>query len=131
MKEEIPSELRYTKSHEWAKHDDGVVIVGITDHAQHLAGDVVYVELPEIDTPISAGEEVGVIESAEAATDLYSPITGTIVAVNHTLADNPGLINSDPYATGWIFKVQADDDAEIDELLTDEEYQDIVDAEND
>lgn len=125
---EIPMELRYTKSHEWAHHEGEIVVVGITEHAQSLLGDVVFVELPEVDTQISAGDEAGVIESVKAAADIYSPVTGTVVAVNHALADAPQLINTDPYATGWIFKIRPDDDAELDELLDAEEYQDLVEA---
>lgn len=125
---EIPQELRYAKSHEWAHYEDGIVVVGITDHAQSLLGDVVFVELPEVDTQLSAGDEAGVIESVKAAADIYSPVTGTVVAVNKALNDTPEILNTDPYATGWIFKIQPDDDAELDELLDAESYEELVEA---
>ncbi len=127
---DIPSELKYSKSHEWARNDDGDIVIGISDHAQSLLGDVVFVELPEVDTQVSAGEEAGVIESVKAAADLYSPISGVVIEVNHDLVDAPETINDDPYASGWIFKVRPDDEGEFDNLLDADEYEELVDAED-
>jgi glycine cleavage system H protein len=125
---DIPSELRYSKNHFWADPTQGFVVVGITDYYQTELGEIEFVELPEIDMQVNADEEIGAIESTENEVEIYAPITGTIVEVNHALTDSPTLINSDPYATGWIFKIQPDDDMELEELLSDEEYQDLVDA---
>ena len=126
----IPSELKYTSSHEWARlEDDGTVTVGITDHAQNLLGDVVFTELPELDADIEGGGEAGVVESVKAASDIYAPISGTVTAVNESLLDNPGLINSDPYGDGWIFKIQPLDEDELAELLDAESYSDQVTSE--
>ncbi len=127
---QIPSELKYTKSHEWARQEeDGTVTVGITDHAQGLLGDVVFIELPELDTEITSGSEAGVIESVKAASDIYIPISGTIVAINDALVDTPQLVNSDPYGGGWLFRVQPEDEGEVEELLTADDYADQVSAE--
>lgn len=103
----IPADLRYAETHEWARtQDDGLVTVGITDHAQHLLGDLVFVELPEIGRVVSVAEGCAVVESVKAASDVYSPLDGVIVEVNELLADNPELINQDPYGEGWIFPAQ-------------------------
>jgi len=126
----IPSELKYTSSHEWARlEDDGTVTVGITDHAQNLLGDVVFAELPEVDAEIEGGGEAGVVESVKAASDIYAPISGTITAVNESLLDNPALINSDPYGEGWMFKLQPHDEDDLEELLDAETYTDQVASE--
>lgn len=127
---QIPSELKYTKSHEWARlDDDGTITIGITDHAQGLLGDIVFVELPEVDIEIAAGAETGVIESVKAASDIYTPVSGTVVAVNETLAESPQLVNSDPYGEGWLFRLQPDDENEMEELLTADDYTEQVAAE--
>lgn len=127
---QIPTELKYASSHEWARlDDDGLVTVGITDHAQTLLGDIVFVELPENETDISAGDEAGVVESVKAASDIYCPIGGAVVSVNHELIDAPELINSDPYGEGWLFRVQPNDEADLDELLDAEKYAEQVAAE--
>jgi len=119
----IPSELKYTASHEWARlEEDGTVTVGITDHAQGLLGDVVFVELPEVDAEIEAEAEAGVVESVKAASDIYIPISGTVIAVNEDLADKPELINSDPYGAGWMFKIQPLDEEDLNELMDAEGY---------
>ncbi|MGA1561814.1 MAG: glycine cleavage system protein GcvH [Gammaproteobacteria bacterium] len=108
----IPEELRYTESHEWVRDGGEVVTVGITDHAQHLLGDIVFVELPEVGMTVTAGGECAVVESVKAASDVYSPITGEVVEVNEALIDAPETINDDPYESGWMFKVRLDGDLE-------------------
>ena len=124
---EIPSELRYTKSHEWLRvEDDGLVTVGISDHAQELLGDLVFVELPEEGTEFVAGDECCVVESVKAASDVYMPISGEIVEVNEALADEPEIINDSPYDNGWLFRIKASAD-EIDELLDADAYQAEID----
>jgi len=123
---DIPSELKYVKSHEWLKLEDGVAVVGITHHAQCLLGDLVYVELPEVGTVVSAHDEAGVVESVKAASDIYAPVSGEITEVNHALADTPELINSDPYGEGWIFKIELSDEGELNELLDADDYAELV-----
>ncbi len=112
-----PDNLRYQESHEWIGTGDGAVPVGITDHAQQELSDVVYVELPEVGSTVGKGDPVAVVESVKAASDIYAPASGTVTEVNKTLEDNPGLINSDPYGEGWIFKLEPGDPAEIDSLM--------------
>lgn len=120
---EIPSELRYARSHEWARlEEDGTVTVGITDHAQQALGDVVYVEHPEEGQQVAAQEEAGVVESVKAASDIYAPVSGTVLAVNETLVDAPETVNEDPYGDGWFFRIDPDDVAELDELMDAEAY---------
>jgi len=127
---EIPSGLKYTKTHEWVEElHDGTVRVGITDHAQELLGDMVFVELPEVGGEVQAGQECAVVESVKAASDVYSPVDGEVVAVNEQLADNPELINQDPYGEGWIMQVRLADDAELGELMGADEYAAMVEAE--
>jgi len=126
---DTPIELKYAKTHEWARlEDDGTVTVGITDHAQTALGDVVYVELPELDVVLDAGEEAGVVESVKAASDIYAPIGGTIIAVNSALEDTPELVNQDPYGEGWFYKLQPNDVGELDELLDAEGYTEVAEA---
>jgi glycine cleavage system H protein len=108
----IPEELRYTESHEWVRDGGEVVTVGITDHAQHLLGDIVFVELPEVGMTVTTGGECAVVESVKAASDVYSPITGEVIEVNEALIDAPETINDDPYEGGWMFKVRLDGDLE-------------------
>lgn len=124
---ELPGDLRYTTEHEWLrKEDDGTVTIGITDHAQSALGDLVYVELPEIGMEVVTGGEMAVVESVKAASDVYAPISGEVLAVNDALADDPEKINGDPYGDGWIVRVQpAGDDA--DETLSPDEYQALLD----
>jgi glycine cleavage system H protein len=113
MSSTIPSELRYTETHEWVRsQEDGIVTVGITDHAQHLLGDLVFVELPEVGRVVAAAEGCAVVESVKAASDVYSPVDGVIVEVNELLADNPELINEDPYEEGWILRIKTSADLE-------------------
>ena len=124
---DIPSELKYTKEHEWVRiDDDGNAIVGITDHAQELLGDMVYVELPEVGTNIAMEDETGVVESVKAASDVYAPVSGEIIEVNEDLVDEPESINSDPYEAGWLYKVALANESDIDELLTPDEYADLI-----
>ena len=123
---DLPGDLLYTKEHEWLrKEDDGSVTVGITDHAQAALGDLVYVELPEIDAQVEVNGEMAVVESVKAASDVYSPVAGVVVEVNETLADVPETINSDPYGDGWIVRLQPSGDE--DELLTPDAYQQLLD----
>lgn len=116
-----PSNLKYTKSHEWirADTDNDCLIIGITDHAQEQLGDIVYVGLPEQDTECQNGDTVAVIESVKAASDIYAPVTGTIIAINEDLNDNPSLINESPYEDGWLFKIKAQ---ETPDTLSADEY---------
>lgn len=128
---EIRSELKYVASHEWVRDEgDGTVTIGITDHAQELLGDVVFVELPEIGAEFAAGEDAGVVESVKAASDLYAPVSGEVVAINDQLEDSPELANSDPYGEGWFFRVKLSDQAEMDELLNADAYSDVCDDES-
>ncbi|MEO6926486.1 MAG: glycine cleavage system protein GcvH [Rhodanobacter sp.] len=124
---EIPGDLKFLKSHEWARvEDDGLVRVGISDHAQAQLGDLVYVELPEIGAAIQAGNGVAVVESVKAASDLYSPVSGEIVEVNELLNDKPEMINEDAFGDGWIFLIRPSDRAELDELLDTKDYEELI-----
>ena len=124
---EVPSELKYTESHEWLRlEDDGLITVGVTDHAQALLGDLVFVELPEVGLEFVAGDECCVVESVKAASDVYMPISGEIVEVNEALADEPEIINSSPYDNGWLFKVKPSAN-EFDELMDADAYQAEID----
>jgi glycine cleavage system H protein len=128
---DIPSDLKYAATHEWARlEDDGTVTVGISDHAQDALGDVVYVELPELEQVIAAGDEAGVVESVKAASDVYAPISGTICAVNEALDDAPETVNSDAYTDGWFFKMRPADLGELEELLDAEAYGEVCEAED-
>jgi len=119
----IPAELRYASSHEWTRlESDGTVTVGITDHAQDLLGDVVLVECPDVGRQVSAGEECAVVESVKAASDIYAPISGEVIAVNEALTDSPELVNSEPYGAAWFFKIKPSDVSELDKLLDADAY---------
>lgn len=123
----IPTDFKYTDSHEWVEIvGDGTVRVGITDHAQELLGDMVFVELPEIGRTVAAKEECAVVESVKAASDVYSPVSGEIVAVNEALSDSPELINSAPYTDGWLMTIKLSDESELGELLSASEYTDVA-----
>ena len=128
MSNTLPEELRYTKTHEWGlKEDNNVVMIGITDHAQQLLGDMVFVELPEVGETVSLGDEIGVVESVKAASDFYAPVSGEIVEVNSALADAPALVNTDPYGDGWLVKIRMDDADEYEEeLISADEYEEIL-----
>jgi len=128
---EIPGDLKFLKSHEWARvEDNGVVRVGISDHAQGQLGDLVYVELPEIGASVQAGNGVAVVESVKAASDIYSPVSGEIVEVNELLNDKPETINEDAFGDGWIFAVRISDRAELDELLDADAYAEQIENED-
>lgn len=127
---ETPIELRYAKTHEWARlEDDGTVTVGISDFAQDALGDVVYVELPEVDAVVEGGEEAGVVESVKAASDIYAPIGGTVIAINEVLEDAPETVNKDPYGDGWFFRIAPNDVADLDELLDADAYNEVCESE--
>ena len=127
---EFPTDLRYLATHEWAKLEGDIVLVGISDHAQDALGDVVYVELPEVDSACSAGDEVAVVESVKAASDIYAPVTGTVIEVNTALEDAPELVNEAPYQDGWFFKIRADNPADVETLLSAADYQAVCDDEH-
>lgn len=118
MSSNVPSDLRYTKTHEWVKKlPDGSVVVGITDHAQHALGDLVFAEAPEAGRSVAAAEACAVVESVKAASDVYSPLAGEVLAGNTALGDAPEKINSDPYGEGWLFKLRPANAADVDALL--------------
>lgn len=124
----IPTELKYATSHEWVSvAKDGIVTVGITEHAQDLLGDMVFVELPDIDDSISTGDDVAVAESVKAASDIYAPVSGTVVEINEALEDAPELVNSDAFGEGWLFKVKLDDASELENLLDAQGYASSID----
>lgn len=119
----LPQDLRYTASHEWVRvHDDGTVTIGITDHAQAALGDIVFLDLPEPDQAVTAGDELAVVESVKAASDIYAPLTGTVLAVNETLEDAPETVNEDCYGAGWMLRLQLADDADLSALLQADQY---------
>ena len=122
MSGEIPDNLRYAETHEWVRNDDGIFVVGITDHAQEALGDLVFVDLPEAGREVSAKEECAAIDSVKAASDIYSPVAGKIIEVNTALADEPEIISSSPYENGWLFKLEPEDVSSFDSLLTAEQY---------
>ncbi|MEW9571367.1 glycine cleavage system protein GcvH [Rhodanobacter sp. Si-c] len=128
---EIPGDLKFNKSHEWARVEDGgLVRVGISDHAQGQLGDLVYVELPEIGSSVQAGNAAAVVESVKAASDIYSPVSGEVVEVNETLNDKPETINEDAYGEGWIFAVRISNRTELDDLLDASAYEELVENED-
>jgi glycine cleavage system H protein len=118
--------MKYTKEHEWLRVEGDLVVVGITEHAATQLGDVVFVELPEVDTMVAEGDEVCVIESVKAASDILAPVDGEIVAVNAKLADNPALVNEDPTGAAWFFKMRLDDLSVLDQFMDEDEYQDLI-----
>ena len=124
---ELPGDLEYTDEHEWLRReDDGSVTVGITDHAQSALGDLVYVELPEVGQDLETGGEMAVVESVKAASDVYAPVAGSVVAINEELSDDPEKINADPYGDGWIVKIQPENLADA-ALMTPDDYQALLD----
>ena len=126
-----PANLKYTKSHEWVKTlPDGSVQIGITDHAQELLGDLVFIELPAVGKDITAGKECAVVESVKAASDVYAPISGKVLEVNSKIGDAPETLNKDAYGDGWMFRLQPADKAEIDKLLDAKAYEALVAAES-
>jgi len=127
---DFPTELKYANSHEWARvESDGTVIVGITDHAQDALGDIVFIELPEAGAEVDAGAEIAVVESVKAASDIYSPVSGEIIAVNPALEDEPELVNGSPYEDGWLFSVRLSSSEDLSGLLDAEGYQALVEDE--
>lgn len=124
----IPSKLQYTTSHEWVKEEDDYLTIGITDHAQTMLGDLVYVELPELETSLESGQECAVVESVKAAADIYCPISGEVVEVNEAVIENPQLVNEDPYGKGWLLRVRPHDKA-MTGLLSAAEYTKVVASE--
>lgn len=124
----IPQKLQYTKTHEWVRKDEEFLTIGITDHAQTMLGDLVYVELPEVETNFDSGQECAVIESVKAAADIYCPIPGEIVEINDAVIENPQLINEDPYGKGWLIRVRPHDPISVN-LLNPEEYSKVVASE--
>ncbi len=129
---EIPGDLKFLKSHEWARlEDSGRVVVGISDHAQSQLGDLVYVELPAVGDRVEAGNGVAVVESVKAASDVYAPVSGTVVAVNDALSDRPETINEDAFGEGWLYALEPDDAADLDSLLSPDDYAALVEDEDD
>jgi glycine cleavage system H protein len=121
---EIPHDLRYTKDHEWVREqDDGNLTIGITDHAQTSLGDLVFVELPEVGARVDARDACAVVESVKAASDVYCPLSGTVVEINGALGDSPERVNADPYGEGWLFRLKPDVPQELEELLSGEDYE--------
>ena len=118
----VPSDLRYAKTHEWIRVEGDVVTVGITDHAQNELTDIVYAEPPKVGAEVKAGATAAVVESVKAASDIYSPLSGTVTEVNAELSGNPALLNTDPFGQGWIYKMKSSDSGEINALLTPEAY---------
>ena len=126
---EIPAGLKYSKEHEWVATEETVATIGITDYAQDQLGEIVYVELPAVGDKISKDDAFGVVESVKAVSDIYAPVSGTVVEVNQELPESPEMINEDPYGDGWLVKVKVSDAAELDDLLDHEEYEELVAAE--
>lgn len=127
---EIPGDLKFLKSHEWARvEDDGTITVGISGHAQGLLGDLVFVELPNVGDALEAGGGAAVVESVKAASDVYAPVAGQVTAVNDSLTDTPETINEDPYGEGWIFRIKPDDAAALEDLLTPDDYASLIEDE--
>lgn len=131
MSSTIPAELKYTSSHEWVLAEgEGIYSVGITEHAQELLGDMVFIDLPDVGTQVALGDDCAVAESVKAASDIYAPLSGEIVAVNETLEAEPELVNSAPYAEGWLFRIKASDESELNELLDASGYQALLEEED-
>ena len=126
----IPDDLKYASTHEWISvNEDGLVTVGISDHAQEALGDIVFVELPEAGASVNSKEEVAVVESVKAASDIYSPLTGEVVEINESLLDSPETVNASPYELGWFFKIRMENEAELDDLMNSESYSEYCDDE--
>jgi glycine cleavage system H protein len=129
---DTPKELGYRETHEWVRNEgDGTVTVGITDYAQDSLGDIVYVELPELGDELDLGQEAGVVESVKAASDVFAPLTGTVIAINEALEDTPEIINASPYGDGWFYRLRLADPAELDDLLDAQAYLEVVEEEQD
>jgi glycine cleavage system H protein len=126
----VPEDLHYSKDHEWVRVDGNEAIIGITDYAQNSLGDVVYVELPKVNDEFSASEPFGSVESVKAVSEVFAPVTGSIVKINEALADEPETVNSDPYGSGWMIRIRMSKPNEVDSLLTAAEYEDFTKAES-
>lgn len=124
----IPEHLKYTQTHEWLDENSNEARVGITDHAQELLGDLVFIELPEVGQDVAAGEEIGVLESVKAASDYYAPVSGVVVEVNQEVANNPALLNQDPYGQAWLVKLAIKNPDEVSSMLSADEYSNIIEA---
>jgi glycine cleavage system H protein len=124
----IPTDLKYAKSHEWARASGETATIGITDHAQHELTDVVFVELPEVGRKVKAGEACAVVESVKTASDIYSPVSGEVTEINKAVVENPALVNSDPYAGGWFYRVKLANPVELTALLSAEQYREQISA---
>jgi len=120
----IPDDLLYAESHEWVKVND-VATVGVSDFAQQQLGDITFVELPEVGDELSKKDEVAVVESVKAASDIYTPVSGTVTEINEALEDSPDLVNTDPYGEGWLFKIELSDESELDELMKPDKYKEM------
>jgi glycine cleavage system H protein len=123
---EIPAGLRYSKEHEWVATEEEVATIGITDYAQEQLGEIVYVELPAVGDKISKDDPFGVVESVKAVSDIYAPVSGTVVEINEELAESPEMVNEDPYGDGWLVKIKVTDAAELDDLMDNEEYEELI-----
>ncbi len=126
---DFPEDLKYTKEHEWTRLEEDCVVVGITNYAQESLGEIVYVELPEEGTKVSQAEAFGVVESTKAVSDLYAPVSGSIIEINDTILDNPELINEDPYEDGWMIKIEMSDSSELKKLISAAEYATFIEEE--
>jgi len=127
---DFPQDLRYTKEHEWIKEEGGAVIIGVTDYAQDSLGDIVYVELPAEGADVTKDEPFGVVESVKAVSDLYSPVSGTVLEVNDSIVESPEVINDEPYGDAWMLKIELADPSELDGLLSVEEYKNYIEEES-
>lgn len=126
MSQNVPDSLKYTKSHEWIRLENGLAVMGITDHAQHELTELVFVELPAVGRKVAAGEALAVVESVKTASDVYAPISGEVVEVNPAVTQNPGLINSEPYTGGWMVKLKPANPAEVEQLLSAADYRALI-----
>ncbi|WP_267257111.1 glycine cleavage system protein GcvH [Coxiella endosymbiont of Ornithodoros maritimus] len=128
---EFPAELYYSKNHEWLRKESGETFtVGITDHAQEQLGDLVFVELPEVNIHVDAGDEVLVVESVKTAAEVYSPLSGKVIEINNALENEPATVNHDPYGDGWLYRITIDDEKELNDLLDADDYQTLIEAES-
>jgi glycine cleavage system H protein len=123
---EAPPGLRYSKEHEWVAAEEAVATIGITDHAQEQLGEIVYIELPSIGEKVSKDDPFGVVESVKAVSDIYAPVSGTVLEVNEDLAESPEVVNEDPYGDGWLIKVRISDPADFDDLMDNDEYEQMI-----
>ncbi len=123
---EAPPGLKYSKEHEWVSTEDSLATIGITDHAQEQLGEIVYIELPSVGEKVSKDDPFGVVESVKAVSDIYAPVSGTVVEVNEDLAESPEVVNEDPYGDGWLIKVRVSDPTDLDDLMDNEEYEQMI-----